>query len=299
MHRHVELIGLGFAACLVLGSIGRFWVPGLATERQRVVSRAIRSDTAPYVPAARTVRESPFGSWRPPVPQPNDRAWTYDLFTPPEIYYDPSSKRFTVTPPTLSLPNEPAPAPTDAVDFRLLSVNRSLFPLQLIGFVGTGPEAVGVFENSTTGETVIGRAGQSIPSMNLFIETFATVPTPIALPDSMTTHQVIATARVKNVITGEVTPLTSKERHYAPKLSALIAAGPDDLIRQNAVEGDVFVANGISYAAETVQLTPPSITVAWRLSESGAEQHRTVVAAGIPAGDWAAADQSTHHEERR
>src|ERR1044072_2168176 len=64
-----------------------------------VVPRVTLSAT-PYVPTAPDAPPVKTETWNAPVAQKRGREWIYDTFTPPEIFYNPRSKRFTVKPPS-------------------------------------------------------------------------------------------------------------------------------------------------------------------------------------------------------
>src|SRR5262245_56034292 len=61
---------------------------------------------APYTATAPDAPPVKMETWAPPVAQTRGREWIYDTFTPPEIFYNPRSKRFTVKPPSALLDDE-------------------------------------------------------------------------------------------------------------------------------------------------------------------------------------------------
>ena len=54
---------------------------------------------APYTPTAADAAVVKAETWVSPSAQSKGRDWVYDAFTPPEIFYNARSKRFTVKPP--------------------------------------------------------------------------------------------------------------------------------------------------------------------------------------------------------
>src|SRR5690606_8501223 len=96
-------------------------------------------------------------TWPSAPEQSTGPEWVYDVFTPPEIYYDNVTKQFTVSAPFTPPPQEPP------FGVELIEIRPDVFPLQLVGYIGDEGDQRGTFENALTGETIIGRTGKKMP----------------------------------------------------------------------------------------------------------------------------------------
>lgn len=206
-------------------------------------------------------------TWPAPAPQKRGREWIYDTFTPPEIFYNPRTKQFTVKPPTAA-----AEAVEEPFGLELIAVRPEPFRLQLIGYVGDR----GTFENTLTGEVFLGAAGKRVPALGLTIVGFDVRLQPIALRDSMTTQQRVATAVVRDEKTGRDVTITHRERHFTGTVSAFVAAEGANAARE-VRSGDGFKLGAATYRVEKVQLTPPQIEVTKEAPTLPQPERRTLV----------------------
>lgn len=282
MKRRFELFLVGGAAAACVGSC--IWFGFL----EGVSRRSVRHDPA-LVGGDRpmNVTESPsdFAGtdaqpvWDAPAGQRQSRQWVYDLFTPPEIFYDAASNAFSVTPALTALSidgRRGSTAVTSVLDITLLEVKRPLFPLQLMGFVRADGGHFGLFENTTTGEVFVGRAGHRDAGLRLVIEAVEIGPKPVLIADSMSTLQLRATARLRDEATNEIITLTSSERCYAGKAGAVVAIGGPDGMRREIGEGDIVELGELVYEVSAVRLMPPGVELRRRSSDGGPEERRTL-----------------------
>jgi hypothetical protein len=248
---------LGAALLLVLGSAVGFSV--LAWRQMgAAVGPLPRVELAstPYEPKAPEAPPVKTETWAAPVAQSRGREWIYDAFTPPEIFYNPRSKQFTVRPPS-SLLDEDA---QEAFGLELVAVRPEPFRLQLFGYVGGEGKRLGMFHNVLSGETFLGAAGRRVPSLDVTIKSLEIVPQPIRIGDSMTTHQLVATAVIRDEKAGRDVTLTHRERHFTGTLFAFVA-NPGETATREVRTGDMFKNGDTTYRIEKIQATPPSIEV--------------------------------------
>src|SRR5438046_1675101 len=92
----VAIISAGVFGTLAVRHIG---VPSGNVPRVTLAS-------SPYVAMAPDAPPVKTENWGAPVAQKRGREWIYDTFTPPEIFYNPRSKRFTVKPPSSLLDDD-------------------------------------------------------------------------------------------------------------------------------------------------------------------------------------------------
>ncbi len=249
---------IGFALVLALGSAGAFGT--LAMRAPRVapgsVAPVVLLDT-PYTPTAPDAPPVKTETWAAPVAQARGREWIYDTFTPPEIFYNARTRQFSVKPPSSLVEEE---APQEAFGIELVSVRPEPFRLQLFGYVGDGATQRGMFQNVQTGEVILGAAGHRIPKLGLTVKSFAIAAQTIALPESMSTRQRVATAVVRDEKAGRDITLSQRERVLTGQHFALLAAPGDDAVREVRA-GDSFKLGDTTFTIEKVQLAPPQVEI--------------------------------------
>jgi hypothetical protein len=211
---------------------------------------------AAYTPAIADAAPQGSESWSPPPAQARGREWVYDTFTPPQIFFNARLKQFTVKPPAGFIEE----APEEAFGLELIAVRPEPFRLQLIGYIGGDGNWRGTFENLVTHETFLAGAGRRVANLALYIKSLDVRPQPIALQDSMTTQQRVATAVIHDEKTGRDVTLTHRERQFTGTLSAFVAAAGETAAREVRV-GDVFKLGAATYKIDKVTLTPATIEV--------------------------------------
>lgn len=211
---------------------------------------------APYAPTAVDAAVVKAELWASPSAQSKGRDWVYDAFTPPEIFYNPKSKHFTVKPPLASSEE----AQEEAFGVELVSVRPEPFRLQLIGFFGEGADLRGMFENVMSGEVFLAAGGRRVPNLGLTIKNVAIEAVAVAIPQSMTTRQRVATAVVRDEKTGREVVLSHRERRFTGGLSAFLAQTGQSATREVRA-GESFTIGDATYRVNKVLLTPPSVEI--------------------------------------
>lgn len=245
------------ALALVLASAGVF---GVLTWRHAQAPSGppprVQLTDAAYTPTAADAAVVKAETWAPPTAQTRGRDWIYDTFTPPEIFYNARSKHFTVKPP-LAAGDDVQEEPFGV---ELVAVRPEPFRLQLIGFFGEGSSARGTFENLQSGEVFLAAAGRRVPSLGLTIKSFDVQTIAVALPQSMTTRQRVATAVVADEKHGREMILTHRERRFTGGLSAFLAQ-PGQTATREVRAGETFKIGEATYRVEKVLLTPASVEI--------------------------------------
>ncbi|MCC6416499.1 MAG: hypothetical protein IT582_11375 [Opitutaceae bacterium] len=139
----------------------------------------------------------------------------------------------------------------------LLGVRQEDYPLQLAGFMGEGAQALGIFENRRSGETLLLRAGGHVASLGLEVTDFKVVPEIVALPESMSVRGMRAVATVRE--TGGRT-LELREGITAPG-TGLVARIRVGASLHELSEGATLPQGAISYRVTKIQLAPASVDV--------------------------------------
>jgi hypothetical protein len=195
-------------------------------------------------------------SWPAPPAQRRGHGWVYDVFTPPSLYYDQRAR-------TLSAGTalEASPAADARFDLELLQVQRGRFRWQLVGYAAGADGLRGIFADSDTGETVLGRAGDQLGDSELTVQSLTLSRPDVAL-DGTPTSAVVAAATVADEATGENVVLTNQEPCQAGDPLGLFASRRSPGFRRALKEGDSVALNGANYCVEQLDLQPAQAVVA-------------------------------------
>jgi len=271
-----ERLLCGVVALAAIGSLGWF---GGKLRRGNPVTPTPKLAPAVYVPAVLAATATEEKVWAPPPAQRRGQAWIYDVFTPPEVFYDAGLRRFSVTPPRVAAPETAAP-----FGLELVRVERKWFPLQLVGFAGGPGRYRGVFENIATGETFLAAAGRDVAELGLTITDFDVRRMPLELPDSTVTAPLAAIADVHDR-DGTVTRLTSVERRHDDGWTAVVAAPESPSELHELREGASLTLGAVRYTLEKIHPAQPAIDVARQSDDRSEPSVRTLtVRAGGVAG---------------
>ena len=257
-----DLLALGFAIAAASVAGGWFVAVSTKTSRRNSDHRKAPSHVRPYRSGDYNVPNALVVSWLPPLPQPDGKDWIYDLFTPPEIYYDVPARRFSVSPPRTSLnaasePHRETATPLAGVLLRNVSPN--LYRLQLVGFFQSGSSDLGLFQNVVTGETFIAARGRVVSALSVVIQ-FVDVGTQRERgPVDSLAQKTVATATIKDQITGELVCLSTEERCYAASARACLELVETPTQIREVVSGDSLEVNGQRFSVLEVRLSPPSV----------------------------------------
>ncbi|MEZ0215779.1 MAG: hypothetical protein ACAH89_01455 [Rariglobus sp.] len=269
-----DKILFGAALVLLLASAG--WA---LLQNSKIASFKAAPDTnvpqAAYVPTGTDAPRVSTRSWPQPPSQSRGIDWIYDVFTPPEIYYDEATKQFSVTPPV-----EKPIVVVKEVPFglTLVSVKQDAYRLQLVGYVGAEGDYRGTFQNTITGDTIIGRAGKVIAALDLTIKTFEVKRNKIISKDSMPVYDTEATAVVVDTKTGEEIRLTNKARLIkGTPFATLKADGAADTVTHKA--GEKFTVGDATYSVVNVTAEPPSVVVTKETAQSAVPETKTLTPA--------------------
>ena len=258
------------AAALALVSVAAF--AGLAWREGAMDSVGRPALTgAAYTPVAVDAPVVKAETWDAPAPLARGRDWVYDVFTPPEIFYSARTRQFAVKPPAGTAED----APEIPFGLELVAVKRDPFRLQLIGFVGEDADARGVFENRVSGEVFLAAAGRRVPDLALDIKAFSVRPEPVAIPDSMTVNQRVATAVIHDANSRQDVTLTQRERHFSGSVFALVAP-PGETAPREVRAGDAFTLGDATYRIGKISLDPAAIEITKTAPSLDAPDRRTL-----------------------
>ena len=254
--KYSDKILCGAALLILLTSLGWNFSQG---DKLAALRRAPHGsgEASTYVPAALNELQVNTQTWSSPGAQTRGPEWVYDVFTPPEIYYDAISKQFSVTPPS-GVAVVVAAEPPFGVS--LVQVKQDDFRLQLVGYTGSEGNFSGTFENTITGKTVIGRSGKKITDLDLTIRNFDVKRIRTKQEKGMELIHTEATAEVVDDKTGEVYNLTNQSRLTKGTPIALLKVdGAAEPITCKA--GAKFTAGDASYTVTSVSAEPAEVVV--------------------------------------
>ena len=268
-----ENLFLYAALALAAGSAGVFGTLAVRNTRPpRGPAARVQLADAPYTATVTDAAVVKAEVWSSPTAQSKGRDWVYDAFTPPEIFYNARSKHFTVKPPLAGSDDQPE----EAFGVELVSVRPEPFRLQLIGYVGGEGDWRGTFENVATGEVFLGAAGRRVPNLALTIKSLDVKSVDVAIPQSMTTRQRVATAVVRDERTGRDVTLTHRERHFTGGLSAFVA-GTGETATREVRAGESFKLGEATYLVEKILLAPPSVEITKESATLSQPDQRTLI----------------------
>jgi hypothetical protein len=231
-------------------------VLGISVVRHLDGRRAVMVSVAAIPKAAEPVPpgfgEPKAGEWPAPRAQSKGPGWKYEIFTPPEIYYDPVTGKFTVAG-RETVEEVVAERVVDA-GLVLLAVAREEFPLRLTGYVGGEGGFMGVFENRENGETLLAGTGRDIPQLGLRILRFVVERQRVNIPESMAVNELVAEAVVRDQRTGRETVLHEGRPAWGVRLQARFR---DHAGRQHTLtEGQELTLGDQHYRLEKIRLAP-------------------------------------------
>ena len=267
---HYDRLLLAVAAAGLAASAG--WLewqqPGLRRIRAEPV--AVRPSEFRHEPARWPPPPDPWAEWKDPVAQSPGAGWVYDVFTPPVIYYNGSTKAFSVT---------PAQKPGEAgrpFAVELVGVKLESYRLQLAGYIGAPGDYRAVLTSPGLSGTLLARAGQHFDRLGLTLREFAVRNVAPTSPGAAAAREVAAFAVVQDEILGGEVTLDSR----CPRLTSVplavcrLPAEENRLVELH--EGDSF-SDGLSlYEVGHVQLEPASAVVVRRSPGSPGSETRTL-----------------------
>jgi hypothetical protein len=201
----------------------------------------------------------------------NPEVWAFDVFTPPEIYFDPATGRFSVSAPE-AVERGPDILQT-SFGISLVSVQRQPFRLQLVGYAGLADEPWGIFANEVTGEGIVAQGGHRFAGLDLDLQTLEIKREDLIVPESMPLREIVAVAQVRDNQAGRVWRLTSGYPTWTDRPRATIS------IDTTGERREVEAGQQIELAEAVVEITgvfanPNSVTAVKLLPDGTRESIR-------------------------
>lgn len=214
-------------------------------------------------------------TWAGPPALSRGREWVYEVFTPPEIFYDVETHRFRVAG---NIPAAEVNLSSESRDFgiELVAIEAAEFPLQLVGYIGEPGTYQGIFVNVETAETFLGATGRRVPELGLIIDTFDVTRKTIAIEEGMSVVELIAEARVRHEARGEEIVLNDRTRTMKGVRRVRLRIAQDEGSDWVAEEGEVRRIEGDLYRIEKIRLAPASVTISKESAGATASEVRTL-----------------------
>lgn len=249
-----DKILLGAASLLFLGACAWAWFQETDLGDAAVINAPTSGREYKSEPIVTLDMETK--RWPDAQPLARGKEWLFDVFTPPQIFYDANTTAFTVTP-----PRGKEEVKIDPFGLDLLAVDREDFRLQITGYSGSGEKARGFFENVETKAMIIGAEGKKIPELNLEVIKFTVGKQRLAAADGGTPQIVTAAiATVRDTKTGEETEINSAERaKQALPIATFRAATSGKEYKARA--GESFKDGDVTYKVDLLTDQPPKATV--------------------------------------
>src|SRR5690606_10512879 len=185
------------------------------------------------------IGENRAADWIDPREEAVDPTWTFDLFTPPTIYFNRSSRRFSVTPPGDSGAEEEGRAGSVPVrGLAVIEVRREPFRLQVVGWARE-EEPIGFFVDLESGGDVVAKPGHRFAGLDLELRELVVRVEQVPAEESMPWRRAVAEAMVWDARTAELVRLTSAERHWTDEPVARLVS-EDGGVAREVRAGDVF-----------------------------------------------------------
>lgn len=212
-------------------------------------------------------------SWAPPRSQKRGEDWLFDVFTPPVIYYDPSSREFAVTPPNLQ-PADTGLEKWSVFDIELLEVRLRPYRLQLVGYAGEPGSYVATFETAGTGQIVLLREGQEHSETGVRLLSFQEQQFEIEKEEDTPVLQNVGVARLQDFSSGQEVSLTNLETKMFSDLEArvrLLRDGAVRLVKMGSrleTESGDYIIEDLSAQPEEAMITKVSKDGTRRISKT-------------------------------
>jgi len=202
-------------------------------------------------------------SWQRPTQQSRGEDWLFDVFTPPVIYYNPSSREFTVTSPDqlVVVGNED---PWRNFGLELIDVRPRPYRLQLVGYAGEDDNFVAYFEYLDTGALILARPGKLLVEAGVKVISFEVKQMEVQQEGSMPVYENIGVARVLDYQSGEEIFLTNLETKIFSDLEARVRAVREETVyvvregSQVELDTGVYIIGDLSSEPEEAMVTKVS-----------------------------------------
>lgn len=246
------------AFALTAGAAAWWWQQQALLHRLHAERVSAEMAGAAYTAAALPELPAAGRAWGKPATQSSGSGWTYELFTPPVIYYHATAKTFTVTPPLYL-------AETNNLPFglELVAVKREPFSLQLVGYVGAPGDYTAAFVSAQSPETLLARSGKRFDQLGLALKSFDIRRIPLDPRAAQPIYDVAAVATLHDERSGTEVTLDTRGPKLTDTPLAVLRVVADAKGKPRVLhQGDTFQQDDATFRVEHIQLDPPEVVVA-------------------------------------
>lgn len=196
-------------------------------------------------------------AWARPAAQSEGAGWVYEVFTPPEIYFNAAARSFAVTPPRYA-----AEVTETIFGLELLDVRLAPYRLQLAGYFGAPGDYLAAFVSDEVPQTLLARAGRRFEELGLTLKSFDVRKVPVEADGIGPALDIAAQAVLWDEQAGSEVVLDSRQAKLTDTPLAVFQS-PDGKGGPRILhEGDTFTDDEATYRIERIQLDPPEVVVA-------------------------------------
>lgn len=234
-----------------------------------------------YEPTAVAVTTPEARRWAEAPSQSAGEKWRFEVFTPPQIFYNEETRAFTVIPPIIKdktvgpVIETPKDIPPVTFGATLVKVEQPLFRLQLVGAVGEGPTARGTFQAKDSKDIILGTTGKKLPDLNLEIVEFKAERVRDTVAGATTVIRDVIYAVVRDTQTGQTYRLDPKNRLPDGPLVATLKLDSGE--ERPVSVGATFKVGDVDYTVGEIVLSPESVVVTKKPADGEAETKTLVI----------------------
>ncbi|MDB6095685.1 MAG: hypothetical protein JWM32_3247 [Verrucomicrobia bacterium] len=232
-----------------------FGFTGKAKAPRPRVSQGPGATGSEFYPEAAVDFASNGVRWDPPRAQMRGDGWIYEVFTPPEIFYDELAREFTVT----AWEEGVAKPPANPTGLELVDVQAEPCAIQLIAYGGSAQRWVGSFEKLGTGEVMLAASGDELPGTGFEVESLEMRPIGRPGPAEDFPSRREMEAMVIATETGERIPLTVGTRCDREEFLATLRATGGHAGEYGVRAGDEVTGLDARFELARVELNPPTV----------------------------------------
>jgi len=252
---YFERVVFGTITLLILLSLSWSWWARSEVKRIRANPVSVRLAKTVHQAVELPVSTIKRQRWAMPSPQSAGDGWVYELFTPPVVFYNPSTKQFAVTYPSDGVKTPPAFA------IELVTVRRELYRLQLSGYFGETGSYTVAFTQPGQPAVRLAREGTRLEELALTLRKFF-IRRPSSSGDPATDFlEPDAFAELHDERTNTTVVLNSRAPRFADEAVATIKMSSVNSVLREVRAGDVISEGKIIYRINRVTYMPAELVV--------------------------------------
>jgi len=269
-----ERLVFGAGVLGLLASLGWSWWAHGEVKRIRMQSIAVHVTQSVYSPAELTTAAVEPPTWSSPTPARAAAGWTFDLFTPPAIFYDRTTGQFTVTPAASAMK-------TSAAAIELIAVRRELYRLQLCGYFGEPSAYTAVFTQPGKPGALLGKGGTRFAELALALRKISVRRVPSSEGDPRVFFATDTSAELYDELAGTVVTLHDHEPTFAPAPVATVRINQPEVALREVRTGEVVSVGSSKYRVAGITCTPEELVLTREVPDTTPTETLVLHPAGI------------------